>query len=99
MPSVNVRVRDGEATLTARVLENPDLDEICAKAKQMGFMLDRLEFTSLAKGWEQYRGAESLVQLPYIVLRREGDDGRFGHLIVKLPGDETYGLWSYHWTP
>lgn len=99
MSGVDAKVRDGEATLTARVLESPDLDVICAKAKQMGFIFDRLEFTSLTNGWEEYRGGESLVQVPYIVLKREGDDGRSGHLIVKRPGDQTYGLWTYHWTP
>lgn len=98
MPSVTIRVKDGKATLTAKLFEHDSLSAVCDEAKRRGLTLDRLEFTSVTRDG-QYKGAESLAQAPHIHLRVEGDDGRFGYLIVKRPEDKTYGLWKYHWTP
>ena len=101
MSSVDVRVRDGEATLVEKLFEDASLNVVCDEAKRRGLVFDGLEFTSITKDKEKYKGEESLVQAPYIRIKSSFDsrEGRFGHLIVKKPGDETYGLWSYHWTP
>ena len=61
MPSVGVRVRDGEATLISKLFEDVFLDVVCAEAIRRGFIFDKLEFTSVTKNTEKYKGAESLV--------------------------------------
>ncbi|MBI3622985.1 hypothetical protein HY212_02805 [Candidatus Pacearchaeota archaeon] len=101
MPRIQYNVRDGEATLMEKLFEDATLSAVLEEAKRRDLIPDRLEFTNVTKDNGRYRGAESLVQSPYIHLKGKlnGGDGRFGHLIVKKPEDEKYCLFEYHWTP
>ena len=95
MPSAELNVRDGEATLMKKLYESPLLEAVVEDAAKRELVPNSLGMDRVTKDEPWVSTDTSTVVAPVLYLR---GPVRGNFLIVKRPGDENYGLYAYRWT-
>ena len=95
-----VKVKDGEATLDAKLFESDSLNEVIQQALGLGLACNELRIDRVRTDGRWVSTDESTVPAAVLYLTSNTEkEGHNAHLITKRSEEEKYGLYECHWIP